>query len=69
MNGSLLIGHGRLKMTNEKSLQEKIDLAHQEGRDAYFAGKKSEDNPYNGIDDDYEYDAWKEGYYNAAWDE
>lgn len=56
-------------MTNEKSLQEKIDLAHQEGRDAYFAGKKSEDNPYNGIDDDYEYDAWKEGYYNAAWDE
>ena len=33
---------------------------------SFWSGKKAEDNPYTGVDQDYEFDAWKEGYYNAA---
>jgi len=51
------------------TLQERVDRAYQEGKDAYYDGKKSEDNPYNGLDENYEFYAWKEGYYNAAWDD
>jgi hypothetical protein len=47
------------------NLQEKVDQAYQEGRDAFYDGKKSEDNPYMGVDEDYQWAAWKEGYYNA----
>lgn len=50
------------------NLQEKVDQAYQEGKDAFYDGKKSEDNPYMGVDEDYQWEAWKEGYYNAAWD-
>jgi hypothetical protein len=54
---------------SKMNLQEKVDLAYEEGKNAYYDGKKPEDNPYTGIDQDYEFDAWKEGYYNAAWDD
>lgn len=48
------------------TLQEKVDQAYQEGKDAYHADKTSEDNPYNSVDEDYQWEAWKEGYYNAS---
>lgn len=54
--------------TATMNLQEKVDQAYQEGKDAFYDGKKSEDNPYMGVDEDYQWEAWKEGYYNAAWD-
>jgi ribosome modulation factor len=50
------------------TLQEKVDQAYQEGKDAFYDGKKSEDNPYNGVDEDHQREAWKEGYYNASWE-
>ena len=50
------------------NLQEKVDQAYEEGKKAYYNDLKSEDNPYTGVDQDYEFDAWKEGYYNAARD-
>ena len=49
------------------NLQEKVDQAYEEGKKAYYDGLTSEDNPYTGVDQDHEFDAWKEGYYNAAW--
>jgi hypothetical protein len=48
------------------SLQEKVDLAYEEGKKAFYNGKMSSDNPYMGVDEDYQWQAWKEGYYNAA---
>lgn len=30
------------------TLQEKVDQAYQEGKDAYYAGKLSSQNPYMG---------------------
>jgi ribosome modulation factor len=51
------------------NLQEKVDQAYQEGKDAYFDGKKSENNPYTGVDEDHQWEAWNEGYNNAAWDD
>ena len=49
--------------------QKFVDQAYEEGKQAYKDGKNTEDNPYNGVNEDYQYDAWKEGYYNAAWDD
>jgi hypothetical protein len=51
------------------NLQEAVDRAYQEGKDAYSSGMKDEDNPYTGVDEDHQWEAWKEGYYNAAWDD
>ena len=48
------------------TLQEKVDQAYQEGKDAFYDGKKSEDNPYTGVDEDHQWEAWKEGYYNVS---
>jgi ribosome modulation factor len=56
---------GLLKM----DLQEKVDQAYQEGKDAYFNGKNTQDNPYTGINENHQWEAWKEGYYNAAWND
>lgn len=39
------------------TLQEMVDQAYQEGKDAFYDGKKSEDNPYIGIDEDHS--IWK----------
>lgn len=50
------------------NLQEMVDQAYQEGKDAFYDGKKSEDNPYNSVDEDHQWEAWNEGYYNASWD-
>ena len=50
-------------------LQKLVDEAYEEGKQAYKDGKNTEDNPYNGVNEDYQFDAWKEGYYNAAWDD
>lgn len=61
----MILIYGTVTMT----IQEKVDRAYQEGKDAYYAGKTSDENPYNGVDEDYQWEAWKEGYYNAAWDD
>ena len=50
-------------------LQERVDKAYEEGKMAYHDGLSSESNPYNGVDEDHEFEAWKEGYYNAQWDD
>jgi ribosome modulation factor len=50
-------------------LQEKVEQAYQEGKDAYFNGKNTQDNPYTGINENHQWEAWKEGYYNAAWND
>jgi hypothetical protein len=51
------------------NLQEKVDQAYQEGRDAFYDGKKKPEdnpyNPYNNKDENYLWLAWNEGYYNA----
>lgn len=51
------------------TLQEAVDQAYQEGRDAYWSGKNTRDNPYNGVNEDHQWEAWKEGYYNASQDD
>lgn len=51
------------------TLMEKVDQAYLEGKDAFYDGKTSEDNPYTGVDEEHQWEAWKEGYYNASWDD
>ena len=61
----MILIYGTVTMT----LQERVDRAYQEGKDAYYTGKTSDENPYNGVNEDHQWEAWKEGYYNAAWDD
>jgi len=49
-------------------LQQLVDIAYEEGKKAFYDGKSSSDNPYTGVNEDHQWEAWKEGYYNAAWD-
>ena len=50
-------------------LQKLVDEAYEEGKQAYKDGKNTKDNPYNVVNEDYQFDAWKEGYYNAMQDD
>ena len=43
-----------------------LEDARADGYRAYTDGLKVEDNPYT---DDALFEAWKEGYYDAAWDD
>ena len=50
-------------------LQKLVDEAYEEGKQAYKDGKKSKYNPYDGVTEDYQFEAWEEGYYNSVtWD-
>lgn len=46
----------------------KAHLANREGYQAYLNGLKQSDNPY-GLSEDFLFDAWKEGYYQAVDDD
>lgn len=41
--------------------------AYWEGYRAYQDGKSTDHNPYDS--DETQYEDWKEGYYDAAWDD
>lgn len=48
---------------------ERIREAYEEGYRAYMQGENSDDNPYTGSDEYVLYQAWREGFADAGWDD
>ena len=54
---------------DEQTRNELLIEASRKGYRAYIDGFDMDDNPYNN-NDEWDYHVrWKEGYYNAAWDD
>lgn len=55
---------------------EDLGVAYQDGYDAYMLEQHGDENgritvasnPYTGVNDDDRFNAWQEGYQQAAWD-
>lgn len=49
---------------------DEVEDVRREGYRAYLDGKVASDNPYNDVRSDYKlYEAWKQGYTDAQWDD
>lgn len=46
---------------------EEYKVAYEEGKEAYLDGRKTQrHNPYNAIGETFLYEAWQDGYVDAA---
>jgi len=49
--------------------RDDLKQVYKEGYNAYLDGKISGSNPYNGDEEEEKWNAWKEGYTDAGWDD
>ncbi|MGW8177972.1 MAG: hypothetical protein ACWGQW_04160 [bacterium] len=59
-------------MCSDEKRRERLKEIYEEGKRAYYGDSAwygDHPCPYTAVDEDAEFDAWWNGYYDAAWDD